>query len=333
MYRKSLLSIMSLLLTIGLVTGCDSGSTNGGGDSGKDDQFVADGDTVGTISISVNDSQLAVGETSSFSVQVKDANGGAVSDTRISCDTEVGLALVEPTTGSEMTDGFGGMSGVVGCEAPGSFRMGCRLPVGGNLRKFTTVKCSGTAPAGFTGFPGAGGGGLGGGVDTSGDDGDDSFGLRLVGITFSEVDAVSTTSLDTIQGICEDDTGEPFTDTTVHFVLQNNSNEIVRITNYTYTVANFDGNGNSHTSPTLTFIGEADSLDADGGRGTFSALFADATSVGPTNKRFFGRNESISDFGFKNITFNISGVTSGGKSVSISGRTAASFDNFNNCDD
>jgi hypothetical protein len=160
-------------LSCAALCACSGGGDTDGG-SGADqlylgDQYVAD-DSAGTISLSVDSTSIPVAGTSNFSVAVRDAQGAPVPGLKIACDSEAGVAVIEPATGLEITSSSGSISGVIGCELPGSFQFACRLPIGANKRKMVTIKCTGTVPAGFSGFAGAGGGGLGtGGV---GDDGE-----------------------------------------------------------------------------------------------------------------------------------------------------------------
>ncbi len=320
-----------VLISFLAFSACNSGSTDGGGSSGADDQFVSTDNSVGRVELDVNEDRLSIGDTSGFFVRVVDAKGAPVSATRISCDTEQGLALIEPTTGSEITDSNGSMSGRVGCELPGSFQIACRLPIGANKRKFATVVCSGDIPAGFTGWPDAGGGGLGGGVDTSGNDG--PLDIRVSAVEFYDTGDFenSTTSIDIAQGTCgtaPDLTAEPFFDSHIRFTITNNTNEAIRLTKYRYTVNNFNGTGGSHTSPFINFLGEVKTVDANGGAGSVFGLFLDANSGG---KSLFGRNDLLTADGFKNMTFTIVGIKGSGEEISITVRGSASFDNFNNC--
>lgn len=335
--RQALKVILCLASTVGLASiliACNSSGTGTDSSIDTSDIFVSDDDSAGSLSISLGNSSITIANTGNFSVSLRDVNGAPVSGVRISCDTEAGLALIEPNTGVFLTDSFGNASGVIGCEGPGSFQIGCRAPLGFGRRIFATVKCSGEAPIGFTGFDGAGGGGLGGGVADDGSDTGTDFDVRLTGISFFDDGTTSgTTSIDVVQDICEvQDDGdiiyEPFFDTTVQFTVENNSTEIIRFTSYRYRVFNFDLNGNTHTSPRLNFIGEASAVAGGGGTGTFTALFADADSGGKT---FFNRTSTIGQQGFLNIEVTLFGTTSAGESMSISARTALSFDNFNRC--
>lgn len=340
------ISILLIVMSL-LVVGCKSSSTGSGGESDVTGPFVAGEGTTGSMSLRLNATSLAVGDTTTFSVGVRDVSGNAVPRIEVLCDTEEGVALVEPASGTELTDGFGNMSGVLGCTLPGSFQIGCRLPTGTNLRQFGSLLCTGDVPEGFTGFPDAGGGGLGGGVDVSDNADSGSFGLRVTAIDFFDDGTTdSTLSIDLNRdGDCDNDVDtvdpEPFFETQIQFTVQNNSNSIARFTSYTYTIDNAtfanDGSGTDITSGSLSFIGEAEDVDADGGTATFTALFIQAViGGGSTDKRFFGTTSNISDsdgseFGFARVTVVLRGVNSDGESISATAATTASFGDFDRC--
>jgi hypothetical protein len=176
------------------LSGClgGQGSTDGGsGADGnfRDDVFVSDEMTTGGMSIEIENASIPVGDTSSFFVSVKNARQQPVSNINVVCDSEQGLAIIEPSSGYELTNSEGVLSGVIGCAAPGSLQLVCRLSVGANRRQFASVRCTGDVPSGFQGFPGAGGGGLGGGVQTN-DDGD----ARINSADFPEQDDLSSSA-------------------------------------------------------------------------------------------------------------------------------------------
>ena len=337
--------LTSALLVAGpmFVLGCN-GSTDGGSAGTEDfsgSQFVASDDQTGSISLDVNSELMQVSETSGFSVHVRDAAGAPVVNIPISCDSEEGIAIIEPTTGRESTDSDGHISGVVGCEAPGSYLFGCRLPLGANKRKFVTIRCSGPVPTGFSGFPGSSGGSLGGGTpnnDDGGPGGTGTNGLSVATVellTIASSDSAST-GLDTTAGLCgEDDpataaderTPEPFTDDLIRFTVNNNSNQSVRFSSYTYSVDNVTSSGGQFNSGEIA-IDLAKGGIASGDSGTFTVLFVDANNGG---KRFKGASSNVGFAGFRNVTFRLIGQNDVGDDVSITARLAISFDNFNNC--
>jgi hypothetical protein len=314
----------------------DGGSANDLANDYGDGAFVDDENSAGKIEVEVVEPELQVALTSGFFARVYDAAGAPVPNIRIACDSEEGVAILEPTSGFETTDSGGAISGRIGCEVPGSYLFGCRLPVGGNKRKFVTVKCQGPIPNGFTGFPGAGGGGLGGGT-ASGNDGGvggvDPSGVRITDISVSDRGTgEGTSSIDTVISDCDTDpttfTAEPFFDTSATFKVVNNSNRTIRFTELRYRVPNASGSGtSSFTSSPVRFIGEA---LPNGAEATFSQIIIfNAEGLG---KSFNGAGANIpSNLGFRNVTFELTGETDIGESVTITGSEALSFDNYNNC--
>ena len=313
---------------------CNSGGT-GGGENANDDGgiYVAGsggGSGAGRIEIDLNEDHVSVAHTTGFHARVFDADGAAVENIKVSCDSERGVAIIEPNTGSETTDSGGQISGRLGCEAPGSFLFGCRTPVGGAKRKFVTLICQGSIPAGFAGFPSAAGGGLGGGVST-GEDGD-SGSAEITAVSIYDGSENSSTGIDVQQGLCGDapnQTAEPFGDTIVKIKVVNNYNADVRFTKMNYTVLDYDGSGHNFNSDDINLIGGSAALDANGGEDEVAALFADAFGSG--QKRFHGSATEIGEIGFKNVTIRLFGTTTAGDEVRISGRIAISFDNFDRC--
>lgn len=166
MKNRKLIQLVSCVAAT--LAGClgGQGSTDGGsGADGnfQDDVFVSDESTTGGMRLEIAESSIAVGDTSEFLVFVRDEQQQPVPNINVICDSEGGVAILEPSTGYALTNSRGAMSGVIGCEAPGSFQLVCRLSVGANRRQFASVRCTGDTPSDFEGFPGAGGGGLGGG--------------------------------------------------------------------------------------------------------------------------------------------------------------------------
>lgn len=335
MSNNKLLKIVLLVvifLAAMITVGC-SRKTSESEAADKSDIFVDTDAATGEITLRVTQTMLPVAETTSFRVNVTDVNGNPVPQMRISCDTERGLAIVEPNTGTEMTDAWGQMSGVVGCEAPGSFQMACRLPIGANKRKFETIVCTGDAPVGFTGFGDSAGGTLGGGVDTSDDESESEFGVRVTGVSFNDMGQTGIYSIDVTQDICDPTAEDPseiyesFFDAYVNFTVANDTNLDVRLTKYSYIVEDIDGAGTNYSSPQLAFLGPIE-IEANGGEADILALFADAVSG---EKRFYGSSSAIGVIGFKNIRFKLYGQNLNGEAISISIRTSVSFGNFDNC--
>ncbi len=332
-----------LLGSIAALWGClgGQGSTDGG--SGADNNsrgsvFVADETTTGGIEVEVEEASIAVGDTSGFFVRVQNARQEGVSNINVACDSESGVAIIEPQTGYELTNASGVMSGVIGCERPGSFQLVCRLSVGANRRKFVSVRCTGDIPSGFQGFPGAGGGGLGGGAQTN-DDGD----VRIVSAGFVDdgdalsADVATSESIDISQDADCDNTAstsdpEPFFDTYVKLKVENNLAERVRFRYLQYSVSNVDGSGAEFTSKRLGITQEIDSSLADGGSSTtifvpvFKAYNGGKFVGDPT-----GVGIQITSTSFQTVSFSLVGETASGDPVEVTAQSTASFGTFNRC--
>ena len=317
------------ILAVGLAgllcsVGCNSHDPGDSEAPDKSDIFVGSDGATGSISLAVRDTDLPVGETTHFGVSVKRADGTAVQGIRVSCDTESGLAILEPTTGSELTDVWGGISGVVGCAKPGSLQIGCRLPVGVNKRELKTIHCTGETPADFTGWPGSSGGGLRGGVV---DPIDTTDNVRIIKVGFFDSSSSSLSySIDTEQGVCGTAapfTPEPWYDTYVQFLIVNKTQALIRLTEYSFDVGSTGSNG------WLAFSGAID-LPPDSTDGVkVDAGFAKAISG---MKQFYNTGENIDFTGFRNIKFAIAAENlTTGESFTLEATTGASFGNFDMC--
>lgn len=345
-----IVGVASLLGSL-VLAGCGGGGTDGGGSPDFTGQTFVGGDASGTLTLSVSSTSVPVASTATFSAVVKDANGAAVPQIQIACDSEQGLAIIEPSSGFELTDSFGNMSGIVGCSLPGSFQMACRLPIGANKQKYVTIHCTGGAvPAGFDGFPGAGGGGLGGGVQTP-DDGGEPGGTGTDGLRIAAIELVpsvgeqGTTAVDTAQRNCEIDPNEdpncePFGDDLIQFTVQNDTNQIFRFSSYTYTVPEAtDTGGASFTSKSISLVTQNFEVLPQGDSATVTALFTEAISGAGTcglEKRFADAAFSIGDqnsgdLGFRAVTFRLNGTNESGDAVTLTASSTFSFDAFDNC--
>ena len=268
MRRPHIRTFVEVLCVAGIVAfiGCQ-GNTDGGSAANpdfRDDVFVGDESSTGSIRVELTDSEVAVGSSAGFKVYVADAQGQPVPFVRVVCDTEQGVALIEPTSGYELTNGDGVMSGRIGCAAPGSFQMVCRLGIGANRRQFVSVGCSGDIPAGFAGFPGAGGGGLGGGTQT-GDNGE----IRITNAgfeddgSFDNTSVPSDASIDITQtadcdGVATTSDVEPFYDTYAVLQIENNLAERVTLLYLECSVTGVDGTSNTADCGTIGLTRSSD---------------------------------------------------------------------------
>lgn len=342
--RKSL-RVSSTLIIVALA-GCMGGSGGTDGGAGKnpgyrDDVFVSDETTTGSLKIEVNESSIAVGSTSGFLVSVTDSNGRPVPNINVACDSERGLAILEPTTGFELTGSSGSMSGRIGCKAPGSFQMVCRVSVGANRRKFVGIKCEGEVPSGFNGFPGAGGEGLGGGVAQDGESGD----ATIMAMGFEDGGATSVTpgspssnaSIDIFQesdcdGVESTVDPERFYDTYVNLEVQNNFTEDIRFSSLTYSVRNVDGQGTLFQSKQIGLTSNSGS--SVGGNGGTTGILVPIFKAAQGGKYVgdpSGVGIRITQVGFRTVTVTLSGQTASGRRVELTARSTASFGNYDRC--
>jgi len=322
---------ISFLACSVLFSGC-SGDTSGKAADDRGDQFVATDASAGSISIDVNNPELPVADVSGFRVTVLDANGAAVPGVTVACDSELGVAILEPTTGREITDSYGTVSGKLGCKYPGSFQFACRLPMLSNKRKLVRIKCTGDTPAGFDGFPNSAGGGLGtGGVDTGGLGGLDPANVRITRI-IGETVAGDSYNIDTVRGTCgtaEAPTAEPFSNDSISITISNNTNSRVSFTRMQYEVPRGDTGGRKFVSDSIAFICD---VPGSGGTATCSSLFVQADSATGT-KMFYDSSNSITYKGFASVTFTLTGTMEAtGETIEVTSRTGFSFENFNNCE-
>lgn len=337
------------LLSLGMIAGCSGGGDTDGGKAADEDfhgtQFVPDESNSGSIDLIVEEAEFNVSEIVGFRVRVVDRNGTAVPGLRLACDSEQGVAIIEPTTGHEITDEFGQISGKIGCAASGSYQFMCRLPVGGNFRDAVTIRCGGDTPIGFDGFEGAGGGGLGGGLqgdEDGGAGGTNTDGIRVVKLTPLDVNNEESPQIDTVQDICTPDDPtttanelvvEPFTDGRIKFAIENNTNAIVRFTSLRYFVPDITASGTDFTSDRINFVSEI-VVDANGGSAETTVLaFPVEAGFGSSGGDlfFYGRTTEIGQIGFRNVKVTFFGTGALGEDVQVSATTVMSFNNYNLC--
>lgn len=331
-YKKITIFFFLLIsMSLAVFIGCNSGNTSNNGDGFKGTEFVGTDSNSGSLEIDLKETEIPVGDIAGFEVFLKDKDGEPAPNIQVICDTELGLALVEPTTGKEITSGTGQISGKLGCSRPGSLVVGCRIATG-SVRKFETVKCTGLVPPGFTGFPGAGGGTLGGGV-LSPDNGGPGASPDLIRITSFSVTSVGTvgansTSIDTSRCACQvpssstpqPPTAEPFTDDILTVNMKNDSSSPFRPQTVRFSVS---GVGSSSTFSVSTEI-------APNSAGTFSLLLFDATTSGRKKIPTSGAILPL-EAGVRNIQVTVSGVDLAGNSVETTSSFSINFDQYNVC--
>lgn len=313
------------LLCLSWLVACTSGNTDGGEagvDTGTDTTFV--GDESGSVSLSLGSESFAVGSTTGFFFRVKDSGGSPVPNIMAACDSEEGIAILEPTTGQELTDGEGSVSGRIGCEAPGSYQFGCRLPVGAGLREFKRIVCTGSAPEGFAGFPGAAGGGLGSGgsvVD------DPSNRILITSVAVEAVGAsTATNEVDITRTACTSGL-ESWGNDTLAVSVKNGTSFPVRFTSASYTSAASSSTGGSVTSGSLAGVCEI----AAGSTGTCKIPFTRILGLAAgASKEFAGTSVTLTVTGSRNVTARLTG-TWNNSSLTISGARAVVYSNYDRC--
>jgi hypothetical protein len=338
--------LASLLVLGALLFGCGGSTTTGGEEDFSGSQFVSTDESTGSFELEVLDETIQVGQTGGFFARIKGESGQPVESRRVICDTESGLALVEPTTGSFLTNSQGESSGRLGCENPGSFMLACFL---GNKRAFSQIKCVGDLPEGFEGFEGAGGGTLGGGV-VDPDNGGPGLGenpapdrlrignIQVIPIT-GEPDTVP--EVDLRADLCNNDTPadpkddfvEPFGDDEVQITAVNNTPYFIRYTSFSYVVERGMTGGRDFQSPKIALNGASDPT-TEGGR---TVVLASKMFTSVNGRKAYadgqliplGGNENGDDL--KNVKVTIFGTTSTGLEVQTSASFVVSFDNFNYC--
>ena len=119
---KSLKIVLLISLILGL-TYCNQGDTDGGiADAFPGSPLVAGAINSGATLSIIADTNVPLGGSIEYLVEARDANGAPLPFIPITCDTEQGLALLEPTVnpptsttaGIASTSSGGVMSGVLG---------------------------------------------------------------------------------------------------------------------------------------------------------------------------------------------------------------------------
>ena len=165
------IALAGMLASVAWVGCTGAGDTDGGqgnDDSGVGSQPVSNGGFGASLTIELDGGGniLHTAERTGFFVTALDPRGVPLADKQVFCETEKGIAIIEPSSNGvafEHTGSSGTMSGVLGGVTPGSYQIECRLGEGFNLVATRHFKVEGDVPAGFAGFPGAAGGNLGGG--------------------------------------------------------------------------------------------------------------------------------------------------------------------------
>lgn len=325
---KKIHIILSIILIASLQS-CSSGKTDGGDQDGSGSVFVPDESNSGAVSLDLTETTLEVSDRAGFRFRVRDAQGNGVPNIRVLCDSESGVAILEPTTGSESTDSNGEISGQFGCRSNGSYLVGCRLPVGSNRRDFQTVICTGDVPNGFDGFPGAAGGGLGGGAsdgDDSGVGGTNPNGLRIKGVTVTGVRSDTKFQVDTTRNTCSSSTSEVWDDDFLTITLVNNTNSTVR-----YTSGSFRSSGSSSTGSTVSSgdLNVTCEVRPNGGEATCTLPFTKIAGL-TGSKTFAGTSTTLGITGSRNVSVSLVGELDG-EEVEVTGGISVNYGAYDYC--
>lgn len=326
------------------LAGCSGGSTGSNDEATGGDGAYVPGVSSGSITYSVDETSIPVGSTSDFVVTVKGQDGNPSGSVSILCDSEDGVAILEPISGSELTNGSGSMSGVIGCEKPGSFRTACWGPAL-NRTANVFIKCTGDIPSGFTGFPNSAGGNLGGGVATpedpaGGPGGSDVSALTIVSnVEITDVRDATTVSIDVGKSGCTGTEEELFGPDTVAFTIVNNSASRVTCSSWSMEVPDLwpsDVSLGDYESPEF---GGAVVIDPNGGTGVLDGFLTETTSSGVARKFIAGSDISNAGLrlpvdppaGVRAVKFTIN-CSANGKSFSKVVTKSYSFADYDYCE-
>ena len=318
-----------------------TGDTDGGSEAKNAvdvNPFVDNGGAGAKLEIEIDspERQVGVGQEVEFRVKVTDPQGAPLQFVRVFCDTEQGVAIIEPSRNGvalESTNRNGYVSGSIGGVTPGSYVMECRAQSGFNLVDKTTIRVTGTVLAGFQGFPGAAGGNLGGGrvIDQT-PDVDDGNGIRISAVSVSDASSaagVAAGPLDVSRNGCRDTavppvcTSEPFVFNTFTLTIKNDTATNVFIN----TVEVRQG-----SRTVVSAQGVPTEVKQSGQTANITGILT--TGINCSESKCFntgGTNNLSIGLGTRNYTFIITGTSEAGNSFEVTRAAAIQFDNVNNC--
>jgi hypothetical protein len=332
MHTRRITKTALALLAVGAISfapflGCRGGSTSGGpgeDDAGVGTSFVSDGGAGATIRIDVDD-DLEVAGTTEFRVTLTDPQGAPLEFIRIFCESESGIAILEPSAGGvafESTSARGIMSGVLGGVTPGSYLLECRAEQGFNLTARTSIRVTGDVPPGFEGFPGAAGGNLGGGLLVEDPNVDVEAGaVTITAISFSDVGGDGL-RIDVVQdGDCDNDAStvdpEPFLLNDYKITVANGLEDALEVRSVTFSV-----NGATSRQEFAANI-------AAGGATTINGLFIDTPNGGV--KQFAASSVNVVEGTFDvDFTVSLQNIVTG-ETFTLRDSQTFSADNIDNC--
>lgn len=331
-----------LLLGISLIgAGCTGGSGDTDGGSAADaagelgTQFVSDGGAGASLIIKAP-SELRVGETDGFSVTALDPSGSPLGFIRIFCESEKGIAILEPSSGGvafEHTSAEGYMSGLLGGLLPGSYILECRAPFGFGLIHRVTIVVRGSIPDGFQGFPGAAGGNLGGQqLQDLTPDSISGEGIFISQVRFTDGPNSTSSSgpLDISRETCDggtpldpsDDYTEPFYFNEFQVTLQNTSTQKVIVGTIGFIVQ--DGGPSSTSTQSKSVVIEP------GTTGVVDGILTDF--LGGSAKTFAGTTDTVV-IGTYRVDIVVTGESDSGEDFTLRQSVTITFDGVNRCGD
>ncbi len=313
------------MLAAAVLGGCDTGDTDGGegnDTSGLGTQFVSDGGSGGTLKITPNKTTINVGEIVGYKVVALDPRGAPLAFVRIFCESEKGIAILEPSSGGvafESTGPDGLMSGKIGGVTPGSFIMECRGPEGFNLVDRIGLKVVGEIPEGFDGFPGAAGGNLGGGnlVEPPNQD------VTLRAVTLINVLGERSTIVDIVfQNLCPGTTTpEPYGADDFIITVTNQREDRITVES-----VEFDGPGGASSDRIFTPL-----VIPPRTQTTIQGRFTDVVSIPVAFQKNFATTAAVVPFGTFPVTFTLRGETASGDNFRQSITASITGKDVNNC--
>ncbi|HMO18019.1 MAG TPA: hypothetical protein PKA63_11800 [Oligoflexia bacterium] len=345
--RVGLIGFSSAVLLLGYAACGGRGDTANSGDPNVNlgNPIVSNGGSGSTMTIELEGggNEIGVARQVHFKVTALDPSGLPLVNIRLFCESEKGLAIIDPSSGGTAfahTNSNGIMSGILGGVTPGSFLLECRAPVGFNLVARKSFRITGTIPEGFDGFPGAAGGNLGGGVLVDPPRGED---VALVEVLFSSVTNTTPSrvaDIDLVQDQCNPafpndpaalPVAEVFGPDNFHITITNNLDQRISVTAVDIQAPSSLPNGS---------IGQVVSVEQQLGglvilpnsQIEFTGPFTNAFfSGGFTSEKRYAGSSSHVPFGTFNVTFTVTFTTANGQRLRGTQNATIRALNFDNC--
>lgn len=332
------------LFALPLLSGCNSGDTDGGSandNAGQGIIPVSNGGFGATLTIELDDgtNEIAVGDKKGFHVTALDPLGQPLTRRRVFCESEKGIAIIEPSSGGvafEHTNLEGKLSGVLGGAQPGSYLLECRLEEGFNLVARKSFKITGEVPIGFAGFPGAAGGNLGGGTLADNPNQAEISADQVLYSTLSSGGFVSAAKIDLGKNLlCRAPNGtataaEPFGPDDYQVTFTNPTPFAADVTEIEFTVQDGRSGVTSVQSVGLTvksgstaqIIGHFTEPSGSASNPGAEVLLGLKEFAGTTFRPLAGSYE---------VDFTVKGTTEDGEDFSVDVPSFVQFSDFNNC--